>query len=339
MRRRTFRQILVLMSAADKSEGFRHSSPARRVLASLLIALLLLLAIMAVSAKWTGIVAALGRSQPAWLVAATLLSAVVFPLWSWQWRALVAGSLAPGHTAMVSVVSANSIVSSFLAPGAGAALAALMLSEKGVRAPTIAALLLVDQVITGAIKLLVLVLALLLTPLPSALAVGGPVIGLSMAVLLALLAALVRVGPRQPPATGLAWPPLAMVSTFLGALARALAAIGDSKTIALVAGLGLGKKLLEWAMILAVQLSCGMGWAPELALFVLAAAGVSTMLPVMGGVGLLAAGTAGAYLMLGIPAPTAIAVGLLISVIDLPAAIAYFAWGHVRRLGYKTFRP
>ncbi|MHA6297935.1 lysylphosphatidylglycerol synthase domain-containing protein [Devosia sp. CAU 1758] len=300
---------------------------------------MLLLAIMAVSAGWTGIVAALSRSQPAWLVTAIILSAGVFPLWSWQWRVLIAGSPAPGHKAMLAVVSANSIVSSFLAPGAGAALAALMLSEKGVRAPSIAALLLVDQLMTGASKLLVLVLALLSAPLPSALAAGGPVIGITMALLLALLAALVRLGPRQWPSTRLAWPPLALVSTFLGAVARALAAIGDSRTIALVAGLALGKKVLEWTMITAVQLSCGMGWAPELALFVLAAAGVSTMLPVIGGVGLLAAGTAGAYLVLGIPAPTAIAVGILISIVDLPAAIAYFTWGHVRRLDYKNFRP
>lgn len=310
----------------------------RSVLAPLLAASLLLLILFVFAGEWPRIQSAILNAQFGWVVAAVCISGFIFPLWSWQWQLLVLDGFQPSRREMSAIVASNSIVSSFLAPGAGAAVAAVTLVEKGVRGSAIASLLLADQIATAVVKLLVIALAVLLAPVPPALFEASSVLASAVG-LFAVGVVLLCSGPWLSMLAVPVWRPVRTLVRFTAAVSRGLAAIGEARRAALVLALSLAKKGLEWTIVVTVQFACGMGFDPKLALTVMAAASISTIVPVAGGVGLLAAGAAGAYLLMGVETSTAIAAGILISIVDLPAAFGFVALGHLRRSSLPGTKP
>jgi len=262
---------------------------------------------------WAELAEAVLAAHPLWLLIAVLGNVAAFPLWIVQWQILARDEAEVPFSRMFEVVSLGALAASALASAAGLfSSVALLVTRARMTIISASSLVVVDQLLVGLTKLLVLCLALALAPLPLPIAQGAMVLaGLS----LFLLAGLLVLAHLEAPISRLPAPSGSLREALreaARALAHSLGVFRDPAAAALVMALAIGKKLIEIASAIAVQMACGIEPSLASAVLVVAAVGLATAVPVVpGGYGVYTASVFLVYEFLGVPAANALAAGLL----------------------------
>lgn len=208
-----------------------------------------------------GIMAASGT----WLVVSVVLHLLIQPIAALQWRALIPGAIPIAWRRLLRLFALTSFMSNAANGLVGhAAVVVLVSAEPGIGSGGALSLLLLDQIVIGVAKIAVVLLAASMAPLPFWLRRGVLVLGVSVALLMAVLlfasAALHR-WPRLPLLGRLATVPPAR---FLGAV-----------------GCALGVRVAEAGAIAAVLAAFGLPVSMTSVLFVLVATALAAMVPVI----------------------------------------------------------
>jgi uncharacterized membrane protein YbhN (UPF0104 family) len=166
-----------------------------------------------------------------------------------------------------------------------------------------------DQLFVGIAKVIVIVGAALMLPLPGWLAHALPPLAACVALLLAGLFLLATRHERITRSLASVLPePIARRLPRLGA---ALAPLRSPARTALLLLLAIAKKGCEWGAIVCVQRAFGIVLPLSSGLLVLAALSVATLLPIMpGSVGIYEAAVVLAYMQMGVGSERALAVAL-----------------------------
>lgn len=243
------------------------------------------------------------------LLAAVALNIAVFPFWVWQWR-LIARPLARVDWRAMSGVVALSITAKVTLSGlAGVSSGLLALRYRaGLSYSEAGTVISVDQFMALVTKVVVVGLALLLLPLPAALHQAASGMAALAAMMLGVLWFAGEPGRRALPVEGRLRRPALALRRFL----EDLSALRSWPVLAGGLALALVKKALETGAALAVQLACGIEASPAAAVLVVAAVGLTTLVPVIpGNLGFHSAGVFAAYALIGTPTELAVAAGLL----------------------------
>ena len=259
------------------------------------------------------ILTALQATDPAMLVLALALHLAVFPFWVWQWH-LMAAAFAPVQRRGIMAAVALSIGAKVSVSGlAGVSAGVLALkSHGGLSYSEAGSVMSFDQFLALATKLMVLMLALMLAPLPAAIHHGAvTLLGLAVMMVVALLYARrleLILGALAPTGAGVLSRLAAALATFLQDVAR----IGTARVILGGLALAVLKRALEIGAALAVLNACGIMADPVAALLVVAAVSVTTLVPVMpANLGTHSAGVFAGLILIGVPQELALAAGLL----------------------------
>ncbi len=299
--------------------------------ALLVIAVALALGYATTLLPWRDILTALRSTDPLLLGLAAALQLGVIPFWVWQWG-LIASALTSvrwrGIMAAVALSIGAKVSMSGLA-GVSAGVLALK-SHGGLTYSQAGALMSLDQFFALATKLLVLLLALMLAPLPRAI----HLVALSLLVLgVVMVVALVFARHTQGHLDALASRYAGMMSRLISQVAiflRDAARVGTARVVLGGLGLAVVKRAFEIAAALAVLVACGLAPDPVAALLVVAAVSVTTLVPVMpANLGTHPAGVFAALVLVGAPADLALAAGLLHHAVVLATSIAVALLGIV----------
>lgn len=279
-----------------------------RALLALVLAALLYAALRTLD--WARLGAALVAVRPAWLLAAYGCYVAILPLWAMQWS--IIAPVTPRNTfrRMLRVVtltsSALNTTPLLLGEVAGAM---LLVSTIGIGATEAVSVSMMDQLLVGIAKLVVITSAALTNPLPAWMARGlvGMSVGVAAAGTVFMLAAfhsdvtswvLLR---RLPP----------RFTVLLSKFAAALAPLRAPGRAGPALALALAKKAVEIAAILCVQRAFGVHLPLSSALLVLASLNLATLVPVVpGNVGVYEGVVTVAYVALGVSAEQAAAIAV-----------------------------
>jgi uncharacterized protein (TIRG00374 family) len=271
----------------------------------------LLLAVAFRAAGWSNVAGMGPRVHPAWLVMAVCGNLAIQLFAALQWRLLLPARARIRPRKMLSITALSSLAMSTAPMMLGhASTAALLARQPGICAGTALSVIALDQLTEGIVKLTVVLLAILMLPVPDWMQGGAAGLAALVALLLVglLLAArrhdmLARwasgSNPRSLLALAARW---ADRLETLRTPRRFLAALGACFAMKLVEGLG----------IFAAQHALGVSLPASSAVFILAAAGLGTMLPVApGNVGTYEASVFLAYRWLGVSSGDALALAVV----------------------------
>lgn len=215
------------------------------------------------------------------------------------WRSLTPRGAHVAHQHMPEVVALSTAGMSTLPFGGGHALAiGLLIKRAKLRVDSTTALIVIDQFFEGVSKVIMLELALLVAPLPGWMEKVVTGIGVSLLIVLPMLAWLVFRNPAH-----ISWlKPWSASVQFLRRPRVWLTGIGWS----------LGGKVAEALGILAVKHACGVELPWTTVVLVVAVVNIATLISLApGNLGVYEAAAFAAYTLLGLPAETAITLSLL----------------------------
>lgn len=267
------------------------------------------------------------RASPGWLLAAVLANLAILPLWAQEWRVLVPGVARVTFRRMFEVVAVTAAVLNsvpFLAGEISAV--ALLMARAGLSRGAALSVLAMDQLLVAFAKASVLIAAALVAPIPGWL--RGGVLTL-VGILAAMLAGLVPLAHRWRAAQS--WL-LRAPSRWRIALADLVSwgghfdALREGPRALQSAAFALMKKLAELAAVIAVQLAFGLAPSVPMALLVLAALALSTMIPIApANLGVYEATVFGVYRYAGLTAELALGLAVIQHVCFLlpPLATGY----------------
>lgn len=253
----------------------------RRTLLAIWVVLTIAMAVVVPRLPWGRAAAEVAGVKWSWLVLAVALNATILPLWALEWRLLVPAGFRVRLAAMFEIVAITAAVLNSVPMLAGEASAVVLLRVRaGLSYGAALSVLALDQLLVAIAKVGVLVAAALLAPIPRWL--QGGLLTLSV-LLLGMLAALLalahrwqslsaRVGTRDSIA--------GRVATGAIRWGRYLDALRDARLSAGAIALALAKKGAEVAAVLAVQTAFGVPPSVSVALMVVAALALSTLVPV-----------------------------------------------------------
>lgn len=278
------------------------------------IALALTVAILAAATTlpWAETLAAIIEADAAWLAAALLANIAIFPLWALEWRLLTPKARRAPLKCYYEITALYSSAKTIVpATGLPSALA-LLIAVGGLPFGVAVSVLALDQLVTGIAKLLLLILAVSIVPLPLWLR-GGALSLLSMvAVGLIVLATIAHAGEGLNRLASRRSGLFANLVQRLGGWAGHLELLRSRSRIGRVLALSVGKKLVEVAAALAVQKAAGIPISVEAAILVVAALSIAVMIPAApGNLGVYEATVLLVYQSMGVSAPTALAAALL----------------------------
>ncbi len=281
-----------------------------------------LLVVALVVSPWEQVWRALVAADPWWLGLAVASSVLVFPLWVVQWRHIAAPLAKVGWPVMTRVV-AMSATARFTISGLGgvASGGAALHAHAGLTPGGAAGVMTVDQLVAGGAKLVVLLLAVAIAPLPyvASSAIVGLVAG--CAALLIVIAVLIRLRPaRLGWMAGAGW--LSSIISAVVRLGQDLARLNTARVLVVAALLALVKKGLEIGAIYAIQLSLHIEGTVALAILATASVSLVTLLPLapahLGPQGVAVFST---YAALGVPTSQAVSAGLLLHAVMMITAV------------------
>jgi glycosyltransferase 2 family protein len=234
----------------------------------------------AASLPWRQVLTELARVHPAWLVTALALDAAILPAWAAEWRLLVPRRERPRAGAIFETVALTATTLNTMPFFAGeAAAVVLLVARAGLSRGAALSVLALDQLLVGVAKLGVLAVAALYAPIPAWTRAGV----LSLVTAVALLAAALLVVAhgaerrvdRLAPGGGRRrdW------ARRLAGWAVHLDALRSARRSGAVVLLAVLKKALEIAAVLAAQHALGVALPWWSGVLVVAALGISTMLP------------------------------------------------------------
>jgi uncharacterized membrane protein YbhN (UPF0104 family) len=284
----------------------------RRRLVRLAVATLCMV-LLVVAARSLDIARALSEVRAAhlwWLVGATVSYLLILPLWAEQWRLLAPHGPRGSRREMFAVVAMTASAHNTMFAMAGETATVLLLVTRiGLERAAAIAVLLLDQLLVGLAKIVLLATAALVlsssVPVANGSLVdvrassrGALVLVASVAV---LLVALVRLAHRDAAnERTAAWIP-ARLRPHVEDVARALAPLRDRRALFAFL-LALAKKGCELVAIVLVQRAFGVELPFGSAVLILAALNLATIIPVVpGNAGVYEAAVVWTYVRLGVP--------------------------------------
>jgi uncharacterized protein (TIRG00374 family) len=257
---------------------------------------------------WQRALGVLRTADARWTMVAVVMNATILLLWAAEWRLLVPDSAPVSYGRMFEIVSITASVLNTIPFFAGETSAfALLVARGGLSGAAAASVLALDQLLVGVGKVAVIGGAGIGAPLPSWLRAG--VLAFCVAIA-ALAAALLTLAHRWQPGTGVPASPtkLARARAVIIDLGRHLDALRSAHRTSRAVSLALLKKAAELAAIVAVQRAFGFPPSVTAGLLILAALGLSTIVPVTpANVGVYEATVFAVYRYLGVPADAALA--------------------------------
>lgn len=271
---------------------------------------------------WREVASHFTQAQPTWVTVAVILNLGILAFWIALWRQFLPAAVRVSWRIMSEIVALSAATMNTVPFMGGHALAVSLLTKRGGTGMEVAlSVMTLDQLCEGICKVLLLLLAMSVAPLPDWMRRAIWVIGAAMLVLLIVLLWLAR----QPAAK----------NGTLARWARHFEILTHPRLWLAGLALSLGTKLAEAAAIYAVQLSLGVDLPPATLALVLGAISVATMISVSpGNLGMYEAAAFAAYTLLGIPAEQAVALALVQHACFLAAMIipgyALTAWRSLR---------
>jgi hypothetical protein len=230
---------------------------------------------------WQRTVVYLHELHPGWILAAVLTNLAILPLWAQEWRLLSPRSFRVSFRAMFEVVGITSAVLNTVPFFAGeAAGVGLLITRARLSRGAALSVLAMDQLLVGFAKLAVIAAAAAVAPLPAWVRGGLASIVIGVAALLLVLLVLAHRGTAARDWLLLgssAARRLVARAAAVGAHLEMLRELPRAWRVCLIAVL---KKTFELLAIVAVQLAFGLAPSLPLALMVLAALAVTTLLPI-----------------------------------------------------------
>lgn len=247
---------------------------------------------------WREVAGHVARARPGWIAAALALNLLVLVSWTALWRQFLPRVVRVGWGTMGEIVALSAAVMNTLPFMGGHAVSVALLAKRGgAGVEGAVAVMALDQLCEGLCKVVLLLVAMSVAPLPDWMRRAVWVIGATMAVLLGVLVWL----SRRPAAPGM----LARWGGYLEMLRHPQRWLAGFF-------LSAGTKVAEAAGIWAVQQAGGVELPVVTLAVVLAAVNVATMVSVApGSLGVYEAAAVGAYLLLGVPADQALALALV----------------------------
>jgi uncharacterized membrane protein YbhN (UPF0104 family) len=231
---------------------------------------------------WQQVLDRLRHLQGFWLAIAIAANCLILPLWALEWRVLSPRASAPSFREMFDVVAVTASVLNSVPFFAGeAAAVGLLVTRARLSRGAALSVLAMDQLLVGFAKLVVIAAATIFAPLPIWMRSGlASVIG-GVGMLLIVLFALAHRGSAIREQL-LAKPSVARrLLARVASLGAHLEPLRDARRGWGVAILALSKKCAELFAIVAIQLAFGLAPSVPVALLVLGALAVTTMLPIM----------------------------------------------------------
>lgn len=271
---------------------------------------------------WREVGVQLARARPGWVAAAMAANLLILSSWIALWRQFLPRAVPMGWGRMGEIVTLSAAGMNSLPFMSGHALSVGLLAKRGGTGVEVAATVMtLDQLCEGLCKVLLLVSAMMVAPLPDWMRRAVWVIGAAMGVLLVVLVWL----SRRP--------------ASLGRLARwagHFEILRHPRRWLAGFALSAGTKVAEAAGIWAAQHACGVDLPLATLAVVLAAVNVATMISVSpGSLGVYEAAAVAAYLLLGVPADQALALALVQHACFLAAMIVpgyvLIAWRGLER--------
>jgi glycosyltransferase 2 family protein len=246
------------------------------------------------------LVQSMARADASWLLLAIASFLCIQPLGALQWRAMLPSTAIVSRRRMLALFSMTSVANNTTPSLIGHATGVVLLAaEAGVGKTSALAVLALDQIAVGLIKILVLVAAVTLVALPVWMREGLT----GLCVIIALL----------------------LTSAFLASRrrwAQSLDALRRPAGFPLGVAFALGVRIAEAAAIAAVQHAFGLELPAYSVLVVLAATALGSLVPLApANIGTYEAATFGAYHFLGLSNEAALGVALVQHACQLVAAI------------------
>jgi uncharacterized membrane protein YbhN (UPF0104 family) len=263
------------------------------------IGVTVLLAVFYRPFDWREVASRLTEVRWGWIGIAVASNFLLLGTLTLLWRLLAPPDAVTARRHMGEIVALSAAGMNTLPFGGGHALAVGLLLKRGaLGAEQTATLVAIDQLFEGLAKITVGALAMAVIPLPTWM--HQAVVGIGLAVLLALITLVWLI---QRPAATTGW---------LGRWSGHVRFLRRPETWIVGMGWSLGGKGAEALGILAVQHACGVELPWMTAVVVLAVVNVSTIVSITpGNLGVYQAAVFAVYTLLGVPADTAITLGLL----------------------------
>jgi uncharacterized protein (TIRG00374 family) len=305
---------------------------------------------------WRAALDAVRSARPGWLAVAALCHAGIVPLWAWQtfvlWprgAAAPPGAPPPRYATAFELqaltATATNTVPAFLGQATGVALLA---DRGGVGTAGALGVFAQHNVVEGVAKVLVLLAAAQVAPLPPALRRAVVVLSVTAAVFAALLVA-AALGAGRRGAVDPAGPSRAAVPGETGWTTRgrallvrwaaSLDAVREPRRLALALGIALGMKVAEAAGWWAVERAFGVAPRVGSPVLALAATNLASAIPASpGNLGVYEGAAYAAYhTLLGVPRQTAFALALVGHVCYL-VPIVGLGWVLLSRRQWRALR-
>ncbi len=275
------------------------------------IAATILVILVVRAAGWTRVADISARVDSAWLVMAVCGNLAIQPFAAIQWRLLLPEGQRMRLPRMLSITALSSLAMNTTPPLVGhASMVMLLAREPGMCHGTALSVLALEQLTEGIAKVLVVLLAILVLPVPDWMQNGAIV--LACAVALFLAAMIVAARHHDLLARWSARSPAKSLLSFAARWTDRLETLRTPRRFlaALVACLGM--KLVEGLAIIATQQALGVELPASSAILILAAAGFGTMLPLApGNLGTYEATVILAYKWLGVSTGDAVALAIV----------------------------
>ena len=298
---------------AKVASGRKFSWPVRAFWAALWLLIGVAVAWAATFIAWGEVWAALRKADPVWVGLAILANLCGYPFWAQALRLYVPSGEPRPYWTIMGVLAISSAAIQCLSIFAGAATAVVLLVRRvGLSTGAMISVLTLEQLTTGIVKALIVGVAVLSASAPFSLKAAGATLlaGVAGAFLALVWAAhsgagLARLGLRHSGWFGRALTKFADWTAHLEALRHPL-----RYTTALLCVVA--RRAAETIAILCVQKASGLPVSVELALLIIAAVSLATIIPgPPGNIGMYEAAVVLAYSWGGVGAETAVAAALL----------------------------
>jgi uncharacterized protein (TIRG00374 family) len=275
--------------------------------------------------------------EPLWLLGALACNGLILPLWAQQWRMLLSPARGVPMKRMLPMVAVMSFMGNTVPTSGQVSVVVMLAREPGVNHASALSALALEQLAEGIAKISVLMLAAHLLPLPEWMKVATRLLVLVVGVLMAVLllaahrqAEMVRWGARNS-GTSI----LNRCIAFVTRWSTELESLRDPRRFAAALACAFAAKGSEALGIMAVQHAFGVVLPPSVAVMVLAAAFMGSIVPAIpANIGTFEAAVVAAYRHVGVAPETALALAVVqhVCVLLSTAGVGYLVFT-VRRFG------
>jgi uncharacterized protein (TIRG00374 family) len=295
------------------------------------------LAYLATKVDWSGVLERARSADPLWLGLAVLANFLAMPFWSLTWVLLSHSRLRRIWRMFEVQLVTLAAVQSFSLIAGGATAIVMLTRRAGLSHPAALSLLTLDQLVTGIVKILLVLLAMTFAQPPLWMKQAGYSLLAVIVVGTVLLLVAHRHEARLQSLAARRSGQIFRVLDFIGRTAAHLRALRDPLRASAAVGLMLARRLIEGIPVLCVQKAVGIPVSWELGLLVITALALVTLIPQPpGNAGLYEAAVLVVYQAAGVPADLALAAALLQHAAFLIAALVP---GYLALLLRRPWRP